>query len=131
MAAKKNPHFDNKFLAQIKEILLQEETRLENEINKFAKPNPNVDGDFDANVPEYGTSEDENAREVADYAVNKSLEVTLEKDLRDVKKALARLEDGTYGICKYTNEPINQKRLLARPTSSSSVGAKKLLTNEQ
>ena len=131
MAAKNNPHFDDAFLAEVKGILLQDKERLESELGRFAKPNPHAEGDYDANMPEYGSDEDDNVHEVADYTVNKSLEISLEKNLRDVNKALERIEDGTYGMCKYTGKPIEKKRLLARPTSSSSVDAKKLLTNEQ
>lgn len=126
----KTAPFKKDFLKKITDILLAEKEKLEAELARFTKKNPNVSGDFDAEFPEYGDESDENAREVADYSVNKALEITLEKKLRDVNAALGRIEDGTYGICKYTGKPINEKRLLARPTSSSSVEAKKLLTDE-
>lgn len=122
--------FSAEFIDQIKGILTTEQTKLEKELSQFAHKNPHAEDDYDANYPEYGDEEDDNAREVADYAVNKTLEVTLEKKLRDVHSALKRIENNTYGICKYTGEPINEKRLLARPTSSSSVNAKKVLTDE-
>ncbi|MEK7623573.1 MAG: TraR/DksA C4-type zinc finger protein, partial [Patescibacteria group bacterium] len=70
------------------------------------------------------------AREVAEYTANKPLEVTLENTLRDINKALERLNKGTYGICKYCDHPIDEKRLLARPTSSACVSCKKTLTDE-
>ena len=122
--------FDKDFLKQIEGILTDDKNRLEAELAKFTTKNPNVEGDYDAVMPDYGNEEDENAREVADYSVNKTLEVALEKKLRDVNAALSRLKDGSYGICKYTGNPIEKKRLLARPTSSSSVDAKKTLTQE-
>src|SRR5437879_13292621 len=37
--------------------------------------------------------------------------------------ALARLEDGTYGYCEETGEPISLKRLEARPIATLSVEA--------
>jgi DnaK suppressor protein len=37
--------------------------------------------------------------------------------------ALARIEDGTYGICQETGEPISIKRLEARPIATLSVEA--------
>lgn len=122
--------FEPAFIEQIKTILLDEKRKLEKELTQFAHRNPNDDNNFDANFPNYGNEEDDNAREVADFTVNKTLEVTLEKKLRDVASALKRIENNTYGICKYTGQPIEKKRLLARPTSSSSVQAKKVLTNE-
>ncbi len=118
------------FLDEIKKKLEEEKARLETELGGFTKPNPNVKGDFDAEFPEYGDESDENAREIADYLTNKPLEETLEKSLRDVNKSLERIGTGTYGICKYCDEAIDEKRLRARPTSGSCVSCKKTLTNE-
>ena len=39
------------------------------------------------------------------------------------REALARIEDGTYGWCEETGEPIGIARLLARPTATMSVEA--------
>ncbi|PIR66704.1 MAG: hypothetical protein COU51_02550 [Parcubacteria group bacterium CG10_big_fil_rev_8_21_14_0_10_36_14] len=77
-----------------------------------------------------GDKSDENAAEVAEYTKNLTLEDTLEKALKDVNETLIRLEKGEYGICKYCNEPIAEKRLLARPVSSSCIECKKKLTLE-
>jgi len=118
------------FLNQIKLVLLEEKERLELELSKFTSKNPHVPGDYDAEIPEYGDETDDNVREIAQYTTNKPLEIALEKALRDVNKALSSLEKGTYGICKYCDNPIEEKRLLARPTSSSCVSCKKTLTDE-
>lgn len=118
------------FLAEIKQNLLKEKERLGNELAKFTKKNPHVADDFDATFPDYGNEEDDNAREVAQYTANKPLEMTLERTLRDVNKTLERMEKGIYGICKYCQQPIEEKRLLARPISGACVSCKKTLTNE-
>jgi RNA polymerase-binding transcription factor DksA len=127
--AKKSP-FTQEFLDKIKTALEQERERIAKELSGFTKKNPHVSGDFDATYPEYGSEEDDNAREIADYTANKPLELSLEKTLRDVDKALERLKKGTYGICKYCDKPIDEKRLLARPTSGACVSCKKTLTDE-
>ncbi|PIR75851.1 MAG: hypothetical protein CO030_03165 [Candidatus Magasanikbacteria bacterium CG_4_9_14_0_2_um_filter_42_11] len=127
--AKQNA-FNTTFLNKVKTVLLAEQEKLEGELAKFTKPNPHATDDFDAAFPEYGDESDENAREVADYTTNKSLEIALEKSLRDVHKSLERIEAGTYGICKYCDKAIDEKRLLARPTSGSCVDCKKALTDE-
>lgn len=126
----KKMHFTQELLEQIKQILLQEKIRLETELSKFAKKNPHVKDDYDASFHEYGNKDDENALEVAQYITDKPLEETLEKELRDVKKSMERLDNGSYGICKYCEKPIDEKRLLARPTSSACVECKKTLTQE-
>jgi DnaK suppressor protein len=131
MAVKKNASlFSQKFLNEIEANLVAEQKRLEQELNSFAKKNSHVADDFDASYPEYGDKSDDNAQEVERYTVNKPLEITLEKTLRDIKVALKRIKDGTYGTCKYCKQPIEEKRLLARPTSSACVSCKKTLTNE-
>ena len=129
MTAKQSP-FSNEFLEKIQNLLLEEKKRLEDELNLFASKNPKTKDDYNADFPEYGDEEDENAREIADYTANKPLEETLEKMLRDVDKTLEVIGKGDYGVCKYCDKPIDEKRLLARPTSSACVSCKKTLTDE-
>ena len=45
------------------------------------------------------------------------------KLIAKIEAALARLEDGTYGYCEETGEPISLKRLEARPIATLSVEA--------
>lgn len=124
------PSLDPALLAKIKTLLTEEQERLSTELSHFAKPNPATDTDFETVMPDYGEKDDENALEVAEYTANKPLEIALEKTLRDVQKALDRIDKGTYGVCKYCDTLIDEKRLLARPTSSACVMCKKTLTDE-
>lgn len=122
--------YSKEFVEKIKAQLLEEKEKTEKELNKFTKKNPHVSGDFDASFPNYGDKDDENAAEVAEYITNKPLEESLEKSLRDVKKALERIEKGDYGTCKYCGKPIEEKRLEARPSSSACIECKKAITQE-
>ena len=45
------------------------------------------------------------------------------KVINKIDAALARIEDGTYGYCEETGEPIALKRLEARPIATLSVEA--------
>ena len=45
------------------------------------------------------------------------------KLLKKIDQSLARLEDGEYGYCLETGEPIGLPRLLARPTAELSIEA--------
>jgi DnaK suppressor protein len=119
---------DKTFLEEIKSKLLEEKGRLENQLAKFAKPNPDNPGDFEATYPEIGSEEEENAQEIAEYSKELTLERTFEQELQDVNNALERLEKGDYGVCKYCKKPIEEKRLLIRPTSSSCIECKKKFT---
>jgi RNA polymerase-binding protein DksA len=117
--------FSNDFLEKIRAALLEEKARLEKEL-----PSVSDSSQESGAFPSYGDKEDENAAEVAEYAANLTLEETLAKSLRDVKQSLKRLEAGSYGICKYCKKPIEEKRLLARPTSSACVECKKTIIQE-
>lgn len=44
--------------------------------------------------------------------------------LKQLKRALIRIENGTYGICKVTGKPIAKERLLATPHTQHSIEAK-------
>lgn len=127
---KKAQNFSDSFLQNIRMALLEQKNKLEKELSKFAKKNPDIEDDYDAKFPNYGDKEDENAAEVADYVVNISLEENLERELRDVNQAMERLEENEYGICKYCKKPIQEERLAARPTSSSCMSCKKTITQE-
>lgn len=130
-------HFKNKItimdkaiLEEIKKSLLEEKTKLESELSGIASKDDSIEDNYKSTFPEFGNDEDENANEVAEYSDRLSIEHTLEKQLRDVKKALASIEDGSYGTCKHCGNPIEPERLKIRPTSSSCVSCKKKLQGE-
>jgi DnaK suppressor protein len=111
--------FSQEFLDEMKATLEATKTKVLKELTGIQ--NEAVD---------MGSEVDDDVHEIEQLAVNKTLKETLEKELRDIDKALERIAGNTYGICKFTHEPISEARLRARPTASSSVEAKKFLTNE-
>lgn len=128
MAVKNNLEKD--FLKKIEEQLLKEKARLEKELAQFTKRSPHDASDYDADFPTIGDAEDENAAEVATYSDNLTLERTLESALRDVNDALKRIEEGTYGVCRYCGKQIDPKRLEARPASSACMECKTKLSRK-
>lgn len=114
---------------EMNEVLLKEKEEIEEKLGRTAVKNPHNKNITEAAFPEYGDDEDDNAHEIEEYIVNQETEEILEKKLRDVNAALGRIKDGTYGICKYTGEPIGEARLRARPTSSTSAEYKERLQN--
>jgi DnaK suppressor protein len=53
------------------------------------------------------------------------------KFLRKIGQSLQDIEDGLYGYCEETGEPIGIERLLLRPTATLSVDAKSLLEEKE
>ena len=49
-----------------------------------------------------------------------------EKFIRDLKNALIRIENKTYGICRVTGNLINKKRLFLVPHATLSIEAKNM-----
>ena len=121
---------NRKALETITQKLEEEKKRIESALGEFTKRDPQNVDNYHSDFPEYGNDEDENANEVAEYSDRLSIEHTLEKQLRDVNKALKSIADGTYGICQHCGKPIEEQRLMVRPTSSSCVECKKKLKGE-
>ncbi len=75
-------------------------------------------------------AENENHPDLADRASSET-DRAIELRARDrqrkliakIDSALSRLDDGTYGYCEETGEPISLKRLEARPIATLSVEA--------
>jgi len=53
------------------------------------------------------------------------------KLLRKVNSALRCIDNGEYGYCEVSGEPIGLKRLLARPTATLSVEAKEIQEHQE
>jgi DnaK suppressor protein len=47
----------------------------------------------------------------------------IQRLMRQTERALSKVEDGTYGYCEDTGEPIDLKRLMAQPATSLSLEA--------
>ncbi len=75
-------------------------------------------------------NENENHPDLADRASSET-DRAIELRARDrqrkliakIDAALLRIEDGTYGFCEETGEPISLKRLEARPIATLSIEA--------
>lgn len=119
---------DTQKLEYFKGLLLAEDERLKQELAALGSKDPNKP---DVVYPEsQSNSEEDNAAEVTEFVDMLSVEARMEAELKDVEKALETIEKGKYGICKYCGKEIDEKRLEARPASSSCITCKKVLTQE-
>lgn len=121
---------NKEILEKIKKDLVTRKEQIEAELANFTKKDEFVKDNYRSEFPDFGDKEDENAEEIATYTDNLSVEFSLEKTLRDIKKALDRIKDGTYGNCAYCGTEIAADRLLARPTSNACVECKEKLTSQ-
>ena len=112
--------FDTQVLATVNEKLLSVPQRLAAELRRFADATGTA-GNYETRIEDMGTDPDENASEVEEYVDNLGLEQTLEGQLKDVTDALAKMEQGTYGICEKTGKEIDADRLMAYPGARTAL----------
>ena len=59
-------------------------------------------------------------------AINRQIKL-----ISKIDSALKRIQDGTYGFCEETGEPIGLKRLMARPVATLSIAAQEKHEKEE
>jgi len=57
---------------------------------------------------------------------NTQLAIRQEKFIRDLKNAILRIENKTYGVCRVTGKLINKERLKLVPHATLSIEAKNM-----
>jgi len=67
----------------------------------------------------------EEGSETMSKEANVQLAIRQEKFIRDLKNALLRIENKTYGICRVTGELIQKERLKLVPHATLSIEAKR------
>ena len=124
------PKISEQFVAEMKTVLEEKRVKLTKELEKISVSNANDPESRRLRFPDRGDTEDENAQEVAVFSDRLSLGKTLQDTLKDIDKALDNIAQGKYGICKHCGQVIEEKRLRARPYSSSCIDCKKRLKGE-
>lgn len=111
-------------LQQLKQVLETEHATLIAELKTIASPDPRVAGHWAAHFPQFEAEEnashaalDEEADEVEEYEVRLASEGSLETRLLEVNKAIARIKNGTYGVCASCKKSIPEARLRANPAA--------------
>ena len=68
----------------------------------------------------------EEGSETMSKEANTQLAIRQEKFIRDLKNAMIRIENKTYGVCRITGKVINKQRLLLVPHATLSIEAKNM-----
>ena len=101
----------------LKSKLEKAKKSIEKQLSKFAKKDSKADDNYRAQFPEIGNQADENALEITEYEQSISLEHSLEDELKLIRKALKKMENGKYGLCENCGQKIPYGRLAIRPQS--------------
>ena len=101
-------HLDEEFVKKMKARLLEEEERLQQELGNLPSHT------------EIGSRDDDNALEAEEDDVNRGIRASLEADLEKIVRALAKIEEGTYGVGA-DGKPIPKERLEALPWADAAI----------
>lgn len=112
-------------LAEFKALLLDkiESANADLALIKSAYMNDSNNGTDDTS-PTFKAFEE--GSETMSKEANSQLAIRQEKFLRDLRNAVVRIENKTYGICKVTGKLINKERLKVVPHATMSIEAKNL-----
>lgn len=105
---------DQNFLQSQKKKLEEQVTRVEADLATFAVKT-NGPGGYTAKYPNVGDEMEENVQEMVIQEEQVDEEHNLEDLLEQTRRALKRLEAGSYGQCLICGAPIETKRLEAAP----------------
>ena len=107
MNEKQREYFRRKLTSWKEEILRESRETIEN-LQKETTPN--------ADLADRAATESERQLELRTRDRQRKL-------IAKIDSALRRIEDGSYGFCEETGEPISLKRLEARPIATLSIEA--------
>lgn len=113
-----------KNISELKTMLLTEKVRLEKELSGVGHKNPEIIGDWEPSAPDLNNpvaDPNDVADSIEAFEGNAAIEVELEARMMEVDAALARIEAGTYGICRVCGAAIEDARLHANPAASTCI----------
>ena len=100
---------------------LEEELLLvEKELEDIGQKNPDNKTDWEAKPADFdinNADDSEKADKMEEYEENTAVLKELEIRYNDIKGALKKIEEGTYGICEISGELIEEERLIANPAA--------------
>lgn len=112
-------------LAEFKELILAKLEKAKNDLELIKSAYMNdLNNGTDDTSPTFKAFEE--GSETMSKEANSQLAIRQEKFIRDLKNALIRIENKTYGLCKVTGKLISKERLKIVPHATMSIEAKNL-----
>ena len=105
---------------KFKKLLEEEKTKLLKELSSIGQKNPSNPSDWEATPPNLDSDkadDNEVADTIEEFENNSAILKQLEIQLNNVNKALAEIENNTYGKCLVCGKDIAEDRLEANPAS--------------
>lgn len=119
---------DQVTIHELKQTLEKEHDLLIAELKEIARPDPKIQGNWNANYPkfdqeEYGShgSLETEADEVEEYEELLEAEHSLESRLLSITHALHRIQTNIYGMCPKCKKEISPERMRANPAAEFCV----------
>ncbi|WP_300567374.1 TraR/DksA C4-type zinc finger protein [Flavobacterium sp.] len=117
--------FSDADLAEFKELILKKLDKAKNDLDLIRSAYLNdLNNGTDDTSPTFKAFEE--GSETMSKEANSQLAIRQEKFIRDLKNALVRIENKTYGVCKVTGKLIQKERLKLVPHATMSIEAKNL-----
>lgn len=112
-------------LAEFKDLILKKIEKAQGDLDLIKSAYMNdLNNGTDDTSPTFKAFEE--GSETMSKEANSQLAIRQEKFIRDLKNALFRVENKTYGICKVTGKLISKERLKIVPHATMSIEAKNL-----
>ena len=123
MAEEIKPKFSDAVLAEFKAIILKKIEKAEQDLDLLREQFANdKNNGTDDTSPQFKSFEEGSS--VMSKERNSQLATRQDKFIRDLKNALIRIENKTYGICRVTGKLIDAERLKLVPHATLSMEAK-------
>ena len=107
-------------LEKFQQRLEKEEVSLLAQLEKVGRKNPDRPADWEARSEDMDilrADRNEVADKFGSFEGDVAIVKELEPQLNDVRLALEKIKNGTYGICEIGDEPIEEDRLEANPAA--------------
>lgn len=123
MAEENKTKYGDAELAEFKAIILKKIEKAEQDLDLLREQFANdKNNGTDDTSPQFKSFEEGSS--VMSNERNSQLATRQEKFIRDLKNALVRIENKTYGICRVTGKLIDAERLKLVPHATLSMEAK-------
>ncbi len=121
----KKSRYTDKELERFKNIIIKKIDKAKQDLDllKSAYMNDSDNGTDDTS-PTFKAFEE--GSETMSKEANTQLALRQEKFIRDLKNALIRIENKTYGVCRITGKLIKKRRLMVVPHATLSIDAKNM-----